>query len=107
MLSAEANATDCNLCINWKKCRCLKICRLGPLMRPALRKNICGICHETVNGTPPENVRNALMHSPRSAMVLGNKKAASIEFSMKAVKNLEMEINDLNERRVEQLRQIG
>lgn len=103
MLAVGENADDCNLCVNLKICRCLKICRLGTLMRPATRKNICGICHETVNEKLSENVRSAPRHSPRLGMMVGTGdwgwRTASIEAATENINSLMADINALRDDR--------
>jgi hypothetical protein len=46
------------------------MCRLGTLMRPAAKENICGICHEPVIEQHHGNSRSAPTPSLRSGMVM-------------------------------------
>jgi hypothetical protein len=62
---------------------------------PASGKNICGICHETVNETTLENVINAPWHSLTSAAAFGTGRRASIAASIEMIDMLKNDIDEL------------
>jgi hypothetical protein len=68
-------------------------------VRPATRRNICGICHEPVRENLPEDVRSAQRHSPGSGMMVATGdwgwRTASIRASTEIIDNLMTQINSL------------
>jgi hypothetical protein len=70
-------------------------------VRPATRKNICGICHEPVSEKLHEDVRSGPRHSPGSGMMAATGdcgwRTASIGASTEMIDKLMMDIDSLKQ----------